>query len=574
MERPAVIDIILDFESHYDGEYSLTKMPTMQYIRDARWQCKGCGVQIQNDAPVYVQPDRLPELFDQLPWSQVRVIAHNASFDLAVLSERYGKFPAASIDTQHVAQYAVAQGQLPPSQRVSLAALAPLVGMVKGDTDEAVGAGGQALVDYGLQDVRIERALLDHLPPLPALEQETSELIVRMATRPRLELDVDLLESIGEEQPPPEAMLLRSKDNFAAALRALGVEPATKPGKKGPQFAFAKADAFMRELLESDDDMVRVLAELRVYGQSNIERTRAQRMLSNGSPAPIPLAYYAAHTGRHGGRDKLNYQNLPARMGVPRLRKALLAPEGYKLVVVDSSQIEVRVLAWLAGDQALLDEFRHGVDPYRAFGATLYGCEPEQVTGRQRTVAKAAVLALGFGQGAAGFLAYCGRFGVAIGQAEAQRAVEVYRAKRHRVVAHWHRLENHVRAQRERELPSGRKLVYNGFALDNGEMSWERPRIFQKRKEAVRDKLWHGKLVENEVQAVARDVVFGQTNLLGRRWDVVLSLHDEAVLVVPEDAVDEAVRHCHAAFTTPPLWAPDIPLGCEVKVGNNYGVKE
>src|SRR5699024_8276794 len=142
-------------------------------------------------------------------------------------------------------------------------------------------------------------------------------------------------------------------------------------------WAFAKTDAFMQGLAEHADPRVRAVAAERAKATSNIQRSRAQRFLDTGVPFPAPVRYYGAHTGRGGGADGLNIQNLP-RGG--KLRQALQAPPGHKLVIVDSSQLEVRVLAELARDPALREPFAAGRDVYREFAALLFGTTYDEVT--------------------------------------------------------------------------------------------------------------------------------------------------------------------------------------------------
>lgn len=174
---------------------------------------------------------------------------------------------------------------------------------------------------------------------------------------------------------------LASNDRFAELLRSMGVEPPTKkkrptaktPNPVGDNYAFAKTDALFQAMLNGDREDVALLCEARLKVKSTTERTRAQRFLdiAGRGTLPVPLNYYGAATGRYTASrgSAINMQNLKRGSF---LRKAIMAPQGHQLVVGDLSQIEPRVLAWLADYDAMLDIFRSGQDVYAQFGAQMF----------------------------------------------------------------------------------------------------------------------------------------------------------------------------------------------------------
>lgn len=576
----------LDMETHFDSEYSLSKMPTHQYVRDPRFRCLGCGFQfgLEGD-PFYVSGhDAVEAVLDRIDWGRTAVVCHNALFDGTVLWERFDqRSPALWLDTQMMARWAVAQGHLSPDQTVSLAALAPLVGMAKGDTRAAVDAGGQTLADYGVQDVRIMMALLRRFLALGIPEDELSymDLHVRMATEPVLCLDRELLRQATVQAPAQATLhaLLRKDANFTRVLAALGVPVEYKTTPKGQRRpALAKTDPFLQSLLAHDDPAVAEVAELRLSAQSNILRTRAQRFLDIGEPLPVPLIYYGAHTGRASGTE-INPQNLP-RTGP--LRQSVLAPPGTLLVVGDSRQIEARLVGALSGDAALMETFEAS-DPYRTFaGRYMFGCDPADVTPEQRQIGKAGVLGLGYGQGAEGFRVHCLRSRLVIDERTAQAAVDAYRNGFPAVPRWWRRLLHTVQTEGALTLPSGRRLLYPGLewtADEDGrpQLIYRRPLIFSKARKGERQigKIWGGACAENFTQAVARDVVFWQVLQLAREWRgrarVVWTTHDEAVVVAPEaDAPEIGERLLHWLRTSPP-WIAGLRTDGAVKIAKRYG---
>lgn len=562
--------ILIDFETYFDSEYSLSKMPAPEYLRDPRFRVLGCAVQRLGGAPEWLEPDQVR---DYLHGCGARVaVAHNAAFDASVAWAVYGWAPALWLDTMLLARYAVAQGTLPHGLRSGLAALGAHYGMAKGDTAAAVAAGGRALAAYALNDLAITARVLNALlPGTPGEELHLMDLHVRMQSEPRLRLDDALLRELvkGEQVPEAVAVACRSRPTFVRLLEARGVRVPTKTTPRGREApALARTDRFMRELPEHPDPVVRALARVRLSVASTIRQSRAQRLLAVGAPLPVPLLYYGAHTGRSSGNEKLNLQNLPRGGG---LRHALLAPPGYQIVSVDSAQVEVRVLAWLAGCEPLLSVFRAGADPYRDFGSRRYGKPPGEVTDLERRVSKAAVLALGFGQGTNGFLAYCARADVPLGgQDEAQAVVATYRAAYPEIPRLWQQCEANVLRTARQVLPSGRVLIYPELRREGREVLYTKPAIFSKRRDGDTVKIWGGLAAENLVQAVARDVVLWQALQLSKKYKVVLLVHDECVMVVPESEVAASMAAAEEAFARVPAWASGLPVAGKAKSGLHY----
>lgn len=561
--------LVIDFETHREKGYSLKDMPTMQYIRDPRFRVIGASIKEGDEVAQWLEGGELTAFIASQDWHNTVMAAHNAQFDALILTEYYKVIPRYYVCTYFAARYMIAQGLIPPDLSASLDALAPLVGLEKGSLEAAERSGEWAA--YANVDAEIcYRLFQAAIKLVPRMELDLIDLHVRMAVEPKLDLDKEALRLAVEKDKALEAEfpLIRKDEIFAGRLKALGVTPEYKTTAKGnTKLAVSKTDSFMQRLLEHDSEEVVELAELRLKAGSTIERSRAQRFLDVGTPFPIPLLYYGAHTGRDSGLDKLNAQNLP-RKGP--LRTCLRAPDGYVLVVVDSSQIEVVVNAYQSGQESLLNIFRNNGDPYVDFAARyLYHIPHSQVTPDQRQVAKAAVLALGFGQGADGFLRYCSQYGIPMDIATAHRVVNVYREAYQEIVSHWAvSLTNSKRGYQD--LLSGRKIIYPEMQVNNREISFVRPRVFQKGSTLSRSKLWHGLSVENETQANARDVVFWQALQLSYEYPIVNLVHDEAVLCVPEGDAEAAKDRAEHWFHTPPPFAPNIPVRGEAKITKVY----
>ena len=427
MSAPYDRIIAVDFETRWDSkDYTLSKMTTEEYIRDTRFKAFGCCFhEYGSDDPiVWVRGRDLPEYVAGIDWSRTAVLAHNAQFDVSILCWRYGIRPAFIFDTLSMARAlrGVEVGN-------SLARLAADFGLPEkgravhstnglSELDPAIEA---ELADYCKHDVFLCEAVFERLVAgYPAKELRLIDMTLKMYTNAVLELDrAMLINALTEEGEKREGLLQRlgieeaalaSNPKFAEVLSAMGVTPPTKVSKTTGKeaFAFAKNDALFQALLNGEREDVALLCEARLRVKSTTERTRAQRFLdiSGRGALPVPLSYYGAATGRWTAAkgSAINMQNLKRGSF---LRKAIMAPVGHQLVVGDLSQIEPRVLAWLADYEDLLDIFRSGGDPYATFGSQMFnipGLSKESHPDLRQS-AKSALLGCGYGLGWASFAA-------------------------------------------------------------------------------------------------------------------------------------------------------------------------
>ncbi len=428
MNAPYDRILVVDFETAWSKkEYTLSKMTTEEYVRDPRFKAWGlCWKEVGEDhAPIWVRGKDIPEWASHIDWSRTAVLAHNAQFDVTILSWRYGIQPAFIFDTLSMARAlrGVEAGN-------SLAMLAeafelPPKGQAVHSTDGLLDSipflVEQELADYCKHDVVLCEEVFNRLlPGYPVKELRLIDMTLKMYTRPLLRLDKEMLaKAIDEEREQREGLLARlgveeaelaSNAKFAQALETLGITPPTKISKTTGEetLALAKNDALFQALLNHESEEVALLCEARLKVKSTSERTRAQRFLdiANRGKLPVPLSYYGAITGRYTASkgSAINMQNLKRGSF---LRKAIMAPEDSVLVVGDLSQIEPRVLAWLSDYDGLLDIFRAGGDPYAQFGAPMFGIPgmTKESHPVQRQSAKSALLGCGYQLGWASFAA-------------------------------------------------------------------------------------------------------------------------------------------------------------------------
>lgn len=438
MSKPYERIICIDFETRWDSkEYTLSKMTTEEYIRDSRFKAFGaCLHELGASEPIeWVTGDDLETAFSQIDWSTTAVLAHNAQFDVSILEWVYDVHPCFIFDSLSMAR--AVRGVEVGNSLMKLAKDygLPDKGRAVHDTNGLEFLSPKVereLADYCKHDVYLCEQIFSKLligldpetqqigRPYPKSELRLIDMTLKMYTRPLLELDQNMLvDALGEEKEKREALLkkigideasLASNKQFAEVLRSLGVEAPTKKSKTtGKQtLALAKNDALFQAMLNGDNEDVAALCEARLKVKSTTERTRAQRFLdiSKRGRLPVPLSYYGAKSGRWTAAkgSAINMQNLKRGSF---LRKAIMAPENHQLVVGDLSQIEPRVLAWLADYEDMLLIFRQGGDPYAAFGAQMFNIPGLTKDSHPdlRQSAKSALLGCGYGLGWASFAA-------------------------------------------------------------------------------------------------------------------------------------------------------------------------
>lgn len=600
--------LTVDFETLYDRDYSLSKMTTEEYIRDPRFEAIGVSVKIDEQPAEWFSGTRkqTKAWLDQFPWDKSVAIAHNAMFDMAIMNWRFDIRPKRIMDTLSMAR--AIDG---PDAGNSLAKLAERHGLgVKGN--EVINALGKRRLDftpqelaaygeYCINDTELTYKLaMKLLAGFPKEELQLIDLTMRMFTEPVLALDKAALEAHLENvKAHKEALMgklnydkaeLMSNPKLAELLEFHGVRPPMKvsPTTGKQTYAFAKNDEEFKALLEHENEQVQAIVAARLGVKSTLEESRTERFIgiADRGTLPVPLRYYAAHTGRFGGDDKVNLQNLPRKSP---LKKAIKAPPGYVVIDCDSSQIEARTLAWLAGQWDLVDAFEKGEDVYKIMASSIYGVPVEEVTDSQRFVGKTTILGAGYGMGAAKFQAQLKTFGVTLELEECKRIITVYRETYPYIPKLWRDTSDALESLVSDDLTSigeGMKLaVAGGIVLpnllrirypnlrfqeqDNGkqEMVYDT----KKGRAVIPTRIYGGKCVENICQALARIVIANQMLMISRRYKVAMTVHDSVVVVVPQEEADEARTFVEQCMRIRPKWAAQLPLNCESKMGASYG---
>ena len=604
--------ITLDFETYYDKDFSLRKITLENYIRDPRFEIVGVGIKVNNGDTEWASGthEELHDYLHTFDWENSMVLAHNTMFDGAILSWLFNIRPRIWADTLCIARalHGVEVGG-------SLAALATRYGIGQKGTEVLDAMGLRRLDfsdeqldsygDYCINDVELTYMLFSKMGKgFPKKEMRIIDMTLRMFIDPVLELDLPLLEThLGNVKQRKLDLIessgvaktdLMSNPKFAKLLEAEGVEPPMKTSlTTGKQtYAFAKSDEAFKALQDHENPRVQSLVTSRLGTKSSLEETRTERFIGIASRGllPVPVRYYAAHTGRWGGDDKINIQNLPSRgVNGKVLKKSIVAPEGYVLIDCDSSQIEARVLAWLAGQDDLVQAFANQEDVYIKMAARIYDIPESEVTAEQRFVGKTTILGAGYGMGAVRFAEQLKTFGTTMEPAEAKRVVQIYRDANWKIAQLW-RSSQHMLVSMSRgddftygannivhcrsrngtagiKLPSGLWMKYADLDYEQGERGPE----FSYRTRRGRTRIYGGKVVENICQAIARCIMGDQMLAIAKKYKIALTVHDSVVCCVKESEVDEAREYIEACMNTTPEWADGLPIACESGTGKSYG---
>lgn len=604
------MDILtVDFETYYDQHYSLSKITTEEYIRHELFETIGVAVKRNDEETQWFSGTKkqTKEWLHQWDWHSSVAVAHNAMFDMAILNWQFDIRPKRIADT-----LAMSRALHGTEVGGSLKAMAEYYEIGEKGT-EVLNALGKGRIDftdeelerygqYCVNDVELTYELFKRMASsFPPSELKLVDLTTRMFTEPVLRLDVAGLEThLADVQRRKTRLLdkalvdkdqIMSNPKLAQLLNMLNVAVPMKvsPTTGKETYAFAKNDEAFKALLEHENPIVQAIVSARLGVKSTLEETRTERFIEIGKRGtlPVPLRYYGAHTGRWSGEDKINLQNLPRGSA---LKKAVLAPEGHVFIDCDSSQIEARTLAWLAGQDDLVAAFDAGEDVYKIMATSIYGVDLDKVTKDQRFVGKTTILGAGYGMGPPKFHAQLKGFNVDPGLEECERVIFVYRATYPMIPALWKQAQAALEAMiRNQTAPLGLDGVLvvegrNGIRLPNGmrlkypnlrwvEKDGKREMVYDQKKgrALVPTRIYGGKLVENICQAVARIVIGEQMLKVAQKLRVVMTVHDAVGAVAPIEQAERAREYVERCMRIRPSWAPTLPLNCDSKIGASYG---
>ena len=631
----------VDLETYWAVGHSLTKMSPIAYCMHEDTEIISCAFKFGNDPTVVVFGEQaVIDYCNSVDWSQYWVVGHNLSgFDSMILAWRLGVKPKLWGCTLAMARPIHAK-----DVGLSLAKLVTHYGLGYKDQTVLHNTKGRRLADFTdeeIAEMRIYNAadvdqcyglLRKLIPQTRKDEVKLIDMTIRMLIEPQFESDATLLvNTLTEEGIRKKAMLveaarhmdvydfamdddeaagaalkvLSSANKFAAFLQTIGVDVPTKisntTGKEIP--ALAKTDEAFLALQEHDNPLVAVAAASRLDAKSTILQTRIQAFMdaSNAHPTkkvPIPLKYYGADTtGRWSGWG-YNPQNLPRinpynPKPSDALRKSLIAPAGYKVVVADLSGIELRVNHFLWQVPSSVELYKadpEKADLYKDFASKLYEIPYDEVTKVQRQVGKVAHLGLGFGAGYITFQKVAKLMGgVDITEKESSDIVDRWRGEYGEITSGWRTchaaLPTIMRGAEGNAVdPWGMVVpVAEGLKTPKGLIRYPdlRTEINEddNRKEFVyghgrnKARIYAGKIDENIVQHLARCVIADNALAVQELTGLnpALMVHDELVYIVPEDEAECTLDTVQQVMRTPPEWWPELVTWSEGDIADTYG---
>ena len=667
--------VVLDFETFWDSKdkYTLSKMGAITYIRDKRFEPLCVAVKVNSGETKVYEGEEMDKYLRSLDLDEpgTVTVGHNISgFDGLILSEYYGIHPARILDTIPLMCYLGLSSIISCSHKALTGLLGHGIkeaGTVLSDGkhrkdftdsewewfkkycwndcqqcyDNFVSMAGRLKTyakkdDYtdalDLIDITARMATDPVLIPsktaltsyVQSLEEGTQEWLEKLRAGLYFKFDSadEMLKAI------------RSRTEFPKLLLSLGckcpMKHSEKQGKDIP--AISKTDLAFTALLKHPDERVRLLVKARLEQNSSIQKSRAQSLLRVGADLPVPISLQAfkAHTGRYTagtqeGSDGLNFQNMskrdPSQLAI---RKAIRAPEGWTVLACDSSQIEARMLAWVAGQDDLVEQFREGRDPYAELASKIFnvpadvihkkakdGNDPEHNKYKSyRNTGKTGVLSAGYGVGAKKFSDTLLRQGIQLDpdlqkhEAMAFNAHRVYRSVNWAIVKFWDTCsrvlsvlasyrasgEHHWCLQFGRDdmliammdkipcteqwepcvvLPNGFHMWYPNLRVTDDGLVYDR--VIHGAQTPTR--IYGGLLTENICQALAFDMLYWQAVRIARAGiEIKANIHDCWIAVVPDARAGECAKTMESIMRTVPDWLKGFPVDCECESGHDFTI--
>lgn len=479
-----------------------------------------------------------------------------------------------------------------------------------------------------LGEVELDEALPDLIP------RQRRMFLLDMAMNDRgLPIDLPLVRKALNVVKALEADVAQQVSKLTGGLKATQVAKMLDMfAERGIELENMRAETVRQALKSTDlDDTTRALLELRVEaGKASTKKLVSMMACADPDDWVVQggFLYHGAHTGRYAGRlvqphnfirgmlkphqrelvfALLEYEDpelftllydRPIDVISQCMRGFIRAPEGWEMAVVDYTAIEARVLAWIAGEEHMLEAYFEGVDVYKLMAVKLFKLKSlDDVTDEQRRIAKNLVLGCGYQLGGAKFVDYAANAGVTITEEFAKQAVSVYREGHPAIKASWGIVEKLVASAIRNpgrtyeglkckfymrnhwlciQLPSGREVRYP-YAKAVPVERWGKPAYeisfrTEIKGQFVREKTYGGKLIENIVQAIAFDIMQeGMLSADTNRYPVFGTVHDELLSLRKKGTSNiKELERLVCVVAEKGRWGHGIPLAAKGFVCNRY----
>jgi len=608
--------LFFDFETFYstDDRYDLLKISMVEYVRDSRFKAFGMGVAEADGKPRWYGADDIGMFLATYGvmaggWENVTLVGHNIKFDGFILKEIYGVTAGQYIDTMAMSR-AILGKSIKSHSLQTLAEFFKLVSKGHLDTNNKnvlTAAEMQALAEYCLHDVELCREIYSQLAKkFPQNQYAAMHQTIKMFVAPKLQLNVAILEKCAIDEAKRRADIFKtigidksefaSNVKFPALMRKYGYDVPMKPSPRKKDAngepvmipALALGDTEFLELLESENEELKMLCEARVAAKSTLLETRSTKLAKIGATGawPFDVEYSGAtQTQRFSGGSGAggNPQNFTRGSA---LRDAVEAPEGYEIGVGDFSNIELRIVAYLSKDPGLVGAIEKGIDLYCDFASVFYGRSITKADKRERQFGKTAILGLGYGCGWRKFQKMVRiQTGESISDEDAKKAVDLYRTRYAQVPALWERfnLEIEVMTRGGNQklgrpyqfgheciiLPSGLEIKFMNLRLtqgDRGYTEWVYDAWVKGHLET--QKLYGGKVLENISQSLAGELCKEAMVKMGD--DAVGQCHDELLAICKKGLGGITAAKLKRVMSVSPSWLPQMQLAAEVHTGRSW----
>lgn len=623
--------LVIDFETYFDTDYTLTKLSTIEYIEDPRFEFTGVATKLNEHRAAF-----WPDVPEAMEWCQAHrgmnlegctVVMFNANFDGTILARKFGIIPPYLIDVRDLSRHLDARNDHHLKDVARRLGLPP-----KGNTMQFLGrrwkdmtveertamakyaADGDAVLEYEAFKLLLPRIAN------PEIELPLAWHTHRLFWCPELQFDFDFAADLiaqmdaqivadSQEVEHTRAELSGTSSFVAILGEVLAETGETVPMKQGKKKfipALAKTDKAAEALRTHKNVKVRNLMRARAAIKSwPLHQARLQRMIAQARRAdgmlPNPLNYYGCHTGRWSGGEGINTYNLPSRGGGLKceMKKCLVAPPGMILVMADAAQIEARGTGWIAGESKITDAFAQGRDVYSELATDVFGYpvrksrkdDPKQVADfldARRAIGKVGILGMGYGMAALRALVYMEGYPELRDQLKSgeidlefcEKLVEKYRGRYDKIPKFWRTIENawRVVAKYGQAQAVGPLRLHKidgavRLRLPSGRNLWYHDAKVNRDGELSWrwGRLWGGVLTENIVQAMSRDVLAEALLAIeAEGFRVVHHVYDSIVVSVEEGLAEAAEACVRASLTKVPAWASGWPLGVDSWTGERY----
>lgn len=603
MSSPIVTAI--DFETYFDDEISITTLGNYNYTRHPK--CIKYLVAIDSDDPTLNFVGH-PKDYDweNLVKKSSLWLAHNASFDSEVFSALVDEkvVPDVQPEFWYCTSDLVRYFSIPGSLKASVKYLFD-VDLSKEVRDNMKGKlpedltpeKREALIEYADSDAIWCRKLWERLGDKWPEHERKFSLETRRMCRQGVPINLQYLEDgikrmeklkwQAEKDIPwveDEDSPVLSLTQMAEHCRKAGIDPPSTTAEGSPEY---------EKWEEKHGEEFPHIGHMRNWRKANIVIRKIEAFIrrlvirDDGWWMPYGQKYCGAHTLRDSGADGVNMQNLPGKpwQGF-YLRNAIQAPEGYTFLNPDYSQIEPRCLAVETNDTKLLKFMLQGQDLYEAHARSTMGYkDPEPLNEKDpdlRKIAKFRVLGLGYGMGVLRSVDEAGSYGLDLDEEGAKELVYGFRRDNPQLVDFWNKQQDdykkvvdHKQGDVKVYLPSGRYITYRKprkIVKREGRIDREQLLGYISRNGKFMEvKLWGGLLVENYIQAMARDVmVDGVLRMREEGYNILMRVHDEVLVLVKEEDAEQKNQDLVDLMCQAPEWSPDLPLAAEGKIINKY----